>query len=57
MEENILPKVKKRKLINTKELAKVAKKVRESFKEEAEYMLKKKLEDGDNLQSSTHSLY
>ena len=44
-----LPKVKKIKLINEKEFAKLAKKVRESFEEEAKYLEEHKKKYGDNL--------
>lgn len=48
-----LPKVEKRKLIDKEEFAKVTKKVRESMKEEREYLRKRRFEDVDNISSRT----
>jgi hypothetical protein len=50
----MLPKPKKVKLINVKEFEKNAKKVRESFEEEAKYIHEKKMKYGDNLSSEPY---
>lgn len=48
-----LPKVKTRKMIDKKEFAKLAKKVRESFRDEAEYLYKRRMENGNDSNSSS----
>lgn len=44
-----LPKPKHKKLINKKQFIKIAKKVQESFKEEAKYLSEKKMNDGHTV--------
>jgi hypothetical protein len=50
----MLPKVKKKKLINKKELIKAAKIARESFREEVEYLQERRLKSGDSLRSTSY---
>lgn len=52
----MLPKPKKIKLIDVKEFVKNAKKVRESFEEEAKYIREKRLKYGNNLSSDSYTL-
>ncbi|MCL5970145.1 MAG: hypothetical protein M1450_01415 [Patescibacteria group bacterium] len=51
-----LPQPKTKKLIKSKEFAEAAKKVRESFEEEARFLREKKIKDGDYLSSSINHL-
>lgn len=46
-----LPKAKKRKIISEKEFVEIARKVKESFKEQAEYLDQRKLKHGDTISS------
>ncbi|RJQ27817.1 hypothetical protein C4577_00635 [Candidatus Parcubacteria bacterium] len=55
-EKNMLPKAKSKKLINEKEFAKVAKKVRKSLEEEEKYLNEKRLKYGDNISSLPYCL-
>ena len=50
----MLPKPKKVKLINVKEFEKNAKKVRESFEEEAKYIREKRMKYGNNISSDPY---
>jgi len=47
-------KVKKKKLINEKKFLRLAKRVNESFEEEAKYLQEKRLRNGNNLSSDTY---
>jgi hypothetical protein len=49
-----LPEVKNKKLINSKEFAKVAKKVAESLEEEMKYMVEKRLKNESNISSGSY---
>ena len=52
----MLPKPKKIKLIDVKEFVKNAKKVRESFEEEAKYIREKRMKYGNNLFPDSYTL-
>jgi hypothetical protein len=52
----MLPKPKKIKLIDVKEFAKNAKKVRASFEEEAKYIREKRIKYGNNLFPDSYTL-
>jgi len=49
-----LPKPKHKKFINKKKFIKIAKKVQESFKEEAKYLSEKKMNDGHTIFHRTY---
>jgi hypothetical protein len=51
-----LPVAKSKKLIKEKEFVKIAKKVQESFEEEARYVYEKKIKNGDKISSHSYSL-
>ena len=51
-----LTKPKKKKLINRAKFIKIANQVKESFKEEFEYLQKKKIENGNIISSNAHTL-
>ena len=48
-----LPKIERKKLINEKEMAKIAEKVKKSLKEEAEFLLERRRDNGAILSSRT----
>lgn len=51
-----LPKVKTKKLIKEKEFAEVARKVKKSLEEEAQYVFEKNVNNGNNVFSTIHKL-
>jgi hypothetical protein len=52
----MLPRPTKIKLINVKEFVKNAKKVRQSFEEEAKYIYEKRMKYGNNLFPDSYTL-
>ena len=50
-----LPKAKSKKLIKEKEFVENARKVQESFEEEARYIFEKKVKNGDKISSHSYS--